>query len=321
VISSSEADYIKCNFWIYEHEWTFAAGYLGEPFLLEDCLVYFDGRAVNLVAFPIGAPGRAISAQRMSDVLVRVSATRAPELLHVWGSFSAPPEVRAGGAHLVRMNNDADEVLGGAFSVDIDAHRIDDLAEARKALRSAANKGLQACLRQASYFTADHFRLVEEWVRTRPIGLPSVSAMSSLPAYIRNQHVELVEVRQGGRLCGFGVVAFPTLADAVLIASFSERYPGARIEDSILAATLDVCRQRAIRRLHLGYSGSESLSHFKRKWGAVQSGPPYRDLVYSLDARHRDMVRSDGYFWPSRLYSVSTGRDQSPGSDAPSRLA
>jgi len=305
VLSHDEAAHVRVNFSIYDHEWAFPACYLGEPFLVGNCLAYYDGRAVNLAAFPVDEPGRQLSVGQVCAALDELPLWRTPDLLHIWGQFEASAEIMVRGHRLRLSSDDSARRYGGAFSLDIEGHDLVGLPEARKAIRAAANKGLSATVRRAEYFTADHFRLIEEWVRTRPIGLPSVSAATGLPAYVRNGHVELLEILRDGNCCGFGVLAMPTSTDAVLVASFSERYPGARIEDRLMAEAIELCRTRGLRRLHLGYTGTASLARFKRKWGARQSGPDYADVVYCRNENDVQFVRSLSFFWTSRIHCIS----------------
>ncbi len=309
MLSNNEKSQVREGFELYEHDWTFAASYLGEPFITNNCLVYFDGTSINLAAFSLGDARRIVSTSEISSGLRRIASGQRISLIHIWGRFEVAEEYDIHGERLRLLGTpDTTNGFDGEYSVDIPRHNLVELPEARKAIRAASNKGLAARVVHRDYFRADHFRLVEEWVNSRPIGLPSISAMTSLPAYIRHRHVELVEVSQGQRCCGFGVMSFPNPSNALLVATFSEQRPGARIEDRILGEVLEVCKQRGIDRLHLGYAGKESLARFKRKWGASQTGPDYWQAVYCSDGGPERLVNSLAFFWASRLHDVGLRR-------------
>jgi hypothetical protein len=118
----------------------------------------------------------------------------------------------------------------------------------------------------------------------------------------------LLEISRDHQLCGFGVISFPAAGHAVLMASFSERRPGARIEDRILAEAVQNCRDRQVRTLHLGYAGTDSLARFKRKWGATKTGPDYRDIIYCTETTDAGLLASNGFFWGSRMHATASRR-------------
>lgn len=291
------------GFGLYEHDWTFAACYLGEPFLIDDCLAYFDGRTINVAAFPVGNVRGVISHGALSNIVERLSSENALELVHVWGRFEVVPEIVTRSATLSQVDPNIATEYGGEFTIKLGNHDLAVLPEAKKAARAIKNKRIRVTVGQHEIFRSDHYRLVEEWVRTRPIGPPSVSAMAALPAYVRNPHVSLIEAYSDNKMRGFGVISTPTARDGVLIATFSERYPGARIEDQLMLSAIEFCKARNISTLHLGYSGTDSLTRFKLKWGAKRTGPGFSEAVYCV--REVDTMANEyTFFWPSRLHST-----------------
>ena len=69
MLSVCDQDRIAQEFSVYEHEWRFFSGFLGEPFLLNNCLVYWDGTTANVCAFPLGESQESIGASEIDRML------------------------------------------------------------------------------------------------------------------------------------------------------------------------------------------------------------------------------------------------------------
>lgn len=82
--------------------------------------------------------------------------------------------------------------------------------------------------------------------------------------------------------------------------SFSRRIPGKRVDDAGLMASLDYAGALGCHTFHLGYARSESLASFKRKWGARETGPRYKDAIYAADADWTALAEDYGFAWVSR---------------------
>ena len=52
MLGRKEIDYICKHFYIYDQNWKMYSQFLGEPFLINDCLVYYDGRVLYICGFP-----------------------------------------------------------------------------------------------------------------------------------------------------------------------------------------------------------------------------------------------------------------------------
>ncbi len=110
-----------------------------------------------------------------------------------------------------------------------------------------------------------------------------------------------IECRQDGRLSGFALLGQPSRETAVYLQGFGIHSPGGRTGDCLLDTMIAYCRAAGARRLHLGYSPSDSLAAFKRKWGGRTELPTYREAFYASDAGIAARIREKTFLWSSRL--------------------
>jgi hypothetical protein len=311
VLDDNAQDRIIEQFWVYEHEWRFLAGYLGEPFLINDCLVFFDGRTVNIAAFPLDRTRRPLDGAALKRILEHLPDPTDLALVHVWGSIEVPRAILVGGLDMGLVHPDSlDLAFDGEYTIDILDFDISRHPEARKALRGVRNKGMTIVTRRLQSFESSHYRIIEKWREANGIGPMAACASSTLPAYCRREHVVVIEARIGEHLCGFVVVALPTADRAVRILSFSKRQPGARIGDALMHATIAYSQENDISTLHCGYGGAPSLSRFKEKWGGKCTGPAYRQAMYAVDDVWRARAADYRFYWPLRLMPQPTGSAQ-----------
>ncbi len=303
MISQSAANQLDSGFGVYEHEWRYLAGYLGEPHLINDLLVFDDGRTLNICAFPVGDIRRRVGVEEVEDIVSKI-VRDSHGLVHVWGSVEIATELQVGFSRWALADPAAaDECFTGEFTVDLHGFDLEPLRDARKSLRSAVRKGLVTTVSEVPLLSAHHLALIEHWRSERPIGMMGAVAAQSLGGYVGSDHVTLVEVKHDDQLRGFGVVACPSDRVVVSLMSFTERLPGARVDDALMNGMIEFALERGADVLHLGYAGTEGLESFKRKWGAASTGPEYGQAIYVADDGWKQRALNYDFFWTSRVLS------------------
>ena len=317
MLSASDQRWITSHFWAYEHEWSFLRGYLGEPFLIDDYILFCDGTTVNICAFALNDRARMASEGDVENLVSGLQLWKSPALVHVWGLFDVPETITLrDGTSLMLGNRIArEEVYPGEYTLDLATHNIESLSGAREAARSARVKSLSTQVRRLRQLETRHFELIESWCETRAIASMAACAAASLAAYVRESHVMVIEVLDHNVCRGFSVLASSTSNDAVLLLSFPEKYPGARIGDSLLQGAIAHCKQGGYRHLHMGYAGSDSIAQFKRKWGGQETvtgtpstGPRYRQAVYAESELWLERAARLDFYWMSRLLTLAAER-------------
>lgn len=304
MLDGSQRSAIGRCFWIYEHEWEYYSRSLGEPFLIEDLLVYFDGEIIFVACFPLSGTQSVV--QR--DVLERVIHGReefaTAKAVNAWGLLAAPAELARGASRLARIGPEP-KAEPGELSVDLREFSYETHPKAREARNSAANKGLSWALRERVEFGHKHLRLVENWVADHDVHPAHASiALRSLD-YVSRPHVFVVEAMRDGELMGFSILSNPAPRKGVVLQSFAKRQPGGRVGDALSAGLVEAGRQLGMDILHRGYSASPSIDSFKRKWAAKRSGPDYTEAFFADSGAIRARISDGRFLWHQRVQLAS----------------
>ncbi|MEV7969283.1 hypothetical protein AB0O34_25335 [Sphaerisporangium sp. NPDC088356] len=306
MLNEDDRERISRGFSVYEHEWRFLAGYLGEPFLIDSCLVYWDGRTLNICALPLNGDDTVLGRSDLERIAARFAEVHEVELVHVWGSIAVPDALTVGNSVLGLTDQaSVDSSFDGEHTIDLDDFSLGKLPEAAKSLRGVRNKGLTIAVKRVDQFAGSYYRIIEYWRQMHNIGAMASCAAATLPSYCRESHVVVVEASDQGRPCGFVVVAQPKADRAVRVLSFSLRSKGGRVGDALMFATIDYCMNAGVRTLHCGYAGSDSLSRFKEKWGARSTGPGYRQAMFATDPGWRARANEYRFYWAHRMMRQS----------------
>jgi hypothetical protein len=83
-------DWVDNHFNIYDHEVRLYSEALGEPYLIDDVIAYFDGIGLYIRAFSLTDERSEIDASRMLSILKRsqseMGGVRA-RFINIWGRF------------------------------------------------------------------------------------------------------------------------------------------------------------------------------------------------------------------------------------------
>jgi hypothetical protein len=288
--------------YVYEHEWRYLSGYLGEPFLLDDILAFFDGRVLNVAAFVIGEnvkSGQGSLACRLGLIDPEIK----PCLVHVWGELEIPESLKIGDQILPCVYRE-EARQAGEYSIDMAGLVNGYSPEAKKAIRAIKRDSILTSVEPGSRLSWKELSLIEAWKKRISPGVAGAIAGASIPSYILSTSAHIARAFIDGRLVGFSVFVRPRPDKAVNLMSFSERLPGIKIEDSLLHATIEHCMYTNVKNLHLGYAGSEALARFKKKWGAAKSGPDYEQAIFCSDPAWKEQISNFSFFWWARLLSM-----------------
>lgn len=301
MLSTTSIERAWTGFGVFDHEPAFYSLARGEPYLINDFLAYFDGVYLCICAFRIGNPWEEASAADIEQVLTSEPSFASAEAVCLWGRHVIVESVQLpDGRYLDRTAfKDYDNSFVDAV-VDLEDFDYSCQEKARLA-RNALRRGPLRCevLRRNS-FGAEHFALIQDWANTHDISPRSAGVIAGLPGLVAKDHIYLVECRLASCLVGFGVVARGGDV-AVYLQGFARRLVGHRVGDAIYAAMVEFAKETEAQRLHLGYSPSDGLIAFKRKWGAELSGPPFRDSLFTNSAVLAGLFSSGKFRWYERL--------------------
>jgi hypothetical protein len=264
---------IAGGFWVYEHD-VRPHSVLYGPFAEHNGWIsYDDGYALHIAAYRLGDP----EAHLMPDTFVRVVQDRLRgerrAAVSVWGRLDLALDYALPGYTCVHRE-------AKAASADVaDLTSTETSQDAVRAARRAAQLGYVTEVSE-SPLQPEHFSVMDRWVATHKVTRPHRAfALACLESHQRG-YVLRLDVRCHGKLEGFGLLSFPTRHDAVYLQGFLLNRPGSRAGDSLLDHMVRQCREAGVEKVHLGYTGTESLRRFKAKWGGrADLRTQYKELV------------------------------------------
>lgn len=314
MLGGGELARINACFGVYDQEWRYYRGFLGEPFLISDCLVYYDGRILYLCGFPLENPFRELSVSDIEDVVRRFEGHQV-EGINVWGRLPVLPQVLSlphGEAKLLNLVGDEYEEDCGEFIIDLAAFDYGQLPRARKGIRRAERAGLSSAVLTRDYLLAGHIALLRRFMETHSLSHVHAGCYLTIPQLLRDPETRVVESYLHGRLVGFKVIVESGSSAATAICGFYDTVGAIGASDLCMGACIDYLRERDVRRLHLGYAATPSLAAFKEKWGASQQGPSYKEGFYHLTDMARVAFERGEFLWRENLFLRVLNRRHAP---------
>lgn len=307
MLSPKEIQYIDQSYGIYDHDWRFYAEFLGEPFLCDDCLVYFDGSILSICAFPLHNCAASVQDIAILAMLEKFPAIQAVRGLAIWGRVGLKiPHIDCSGIRLSLVFHEGESDARDAI-VDIDQFNLDHMKSARLARNAARNRGVITKVHKLDRLSASHITLMENFFLTHAISSIHASFYLVLPSLIKNENIFVIEARLGDQLKAFAILSRINPSTACMIIAFSENTEKLHAADAIYAQIIDWAKMQNIKWLHLGYSGTQSLLSFKRKWGALKDGPTFSQARYAVNTEIAQSMQTGTFPWRERLYKVTNG--------------
>jgi hypothetical protein len=305
VLTPDDISAVHEQFGIYDHEWRAYAPLLGEPYLVDGYLLYFDGIVVYVCAYRLGDTTQVLSETAIKDTLRGCPQFADARAIVIWGQFDAP-------LHINHPGDKTNEPLKRVMFVEYDTTSRDSVIDIaafdhtharwpRAACNKVRRSALVATTTQQDALHAEHLGLIDEWSSEHAIEPFHAALAASVAYYIRDPCMYLTEARLDGRLVGFAVLSMSSHRHAVFLQNFNSRQAGLPIGDAIYAEMLRFAREHDANFLHLGYSATPGLLRFKRKWGARCDQPPYREAGFTNDVSLGTAIKARSVTWQQRL--------------------
>ncbi|HEX8742776.1 MAG TPA: hypothetical protein VF712_06565 [Thermoleophilaceae bacterium] len=309
MLDSDDLRTIDAKFGIYDHDWRAYSPVLGEPHLVDDYLVYFDGVAAAVCAYRLGDTESELDGAGLTRLL-DAADLRDARAVALWGRLVDTPAITLAtpnGDRAMRRVKYADYDPATVDTV-VDLGNFDYASEkhARKDAAHVRRRGIDVAVTTSEVLTADHLRLMDEWSANHEVSPWHSCLASAATSYIRAPAVYLLEARLDDRLLGFGILSRPAEDHSVLLQHFTTRAPGVPAGDAVYMAALELARELGTPFLHLGYSPTADLLRFKRKWGGRLDQPPFRDSWYTDDAELEPLIARDCGVFPLRAFTRAT---------------
>lgn len=312
MLSPADLLEISENFSIYDHEWRAYSPTLGEPFLIDGCLVYFDGTLVSVCAYRLGDPAYELTETDVTSLLTQHPEIAAARGVCIWGRFPdintlCPPQSDAQPRHLVRVRYNDYDPADVESLIDVTAFDYSHEPAAREMYRRVTRSALVVEVVQRPRLLAEHLVLMDEWSTNHAVSPYHAALAAAVATYAADPAVHLVETRLDGQLVGFGVVSVSSERRITFLQNYNRRRPGMPIGDAIYAAVLAFAKERDAAHIHMGYSATPTLRDFKRKWAARLEQPPYREAFFTDDVSLVAALQAGLFPWQVRLFAHASG--------------
>lgn len=300
------------HFAVYDHEWRAYAPVLGEPYLLNGCIGYFDGVILYVCAYPLGDSDGVVDADGVEAMVRSHPQFAGARAVMLWGRLESFSELVVSGESGLRRLERVTYSDYDPLSVDsvVDVRVSADDAQRRERRRRVSCSGMTTEVLQRPSLAAEHLALIDEWSRTKQVSAYHAALAAAVADYVGDSAIHLVEARLDGDLLGLGVLASSSSRRLVMLQNFNRRIPGMAVGDAIYAAATDFAKDRHADYLHFGYSATAGLLTFKRRWGASLDGKPYRDAGFTDDRELGSAMAAGLFSWQHRLVSRSMAESE-----------
>jgi len=242
---------------------------LGEPFLENGVLTYYDGRIVTFCGIPLRGE------QPVESNLIL-------SLAEQWITERAVDAVIYSGAHKLDFRcfkhngfrrTDYNNASECSTELLLNSSIAPELIYNLRFYKRAAKLGFRSKVRVGGILPADYLKLIERFYQNTGVTGYLAKIAFALPALLRARRVYLIEAWLGQRLCGFATLhkAFTDIAVGLFLA---HDYETPCVSDFLYGETLIHARQLRIALINVGPSPTPGHYHFKRKWGGKPAVPP-----------------------------------------------
>lgn len=303
MLEQKDIKYIEEHFYVYDQNWRMYQNYLGEPFLVENCLVYYDGRILYICAFPF-EKDMCVNLFNVYNKFMNIIPNGTIEIIDIWGNCNTESFL-LNNKNAVLFDYTPRNSLCFDSIVNINSFSLTDQKKARLSYNAFKNKCIQNRVVKLTTLSYQHIKLMEHFVKTHKLEGPHLTIFSSIANLIHDPKTYIVESYKDNIILGFAVLMKVSNNNAVYCLACYDNET--RAADSTMYACIDFCKSNNIKFLHLGYSASESLLKFKQKWGGSKDGIEYEEYFISLVNDQSSLHLSNGKFlWRDRLFLNSS---------------
>ena len=255
MISSIDEEYILTRAFVPEHIVSLIALLSkGEPFLVEDHLIFAKDNWLIFVGYPLDG---IFSQERCEKILKQVLGRFRPESLRFIG-----PEIP-----LFLTDSCSERQTDRYYRFDIEQTRV------KNSLRRVAEKASQELdVERANAFSKEHAILISELLKREKLR-PRVRELYHLmPDYVSRSSSACVlnAWNKEGRLSAFyilelGAKTFTTY----LVGTHSKKNYVPHASDLLFLKMIELTREQGKNEINLGLGVNEGIRRFKEKWGGV----------------------------------------------------
>jgi hypothetical protein len=255
MISSTDEEYLLTHAYVPEHIVSLMVLLSkGEPFLVEEYLIFAQDNWLILVGYPLGG---IFSQERCERVLKQTVETFRPEYLWFIG-----PEIPRSLIDTCkeRQTDQYYRFEIGQTKVKPSLQRM--VEKASKALR----------VERANSISKEHEKLIAEFLKREELPPRIKELYRAIPDYVAHSSSVCVlnALNQKGKLCAFYIVDLGAKNfSTYLIGTHSKKYYVPHASDLLFSEMINLTAECGKNTINLGLGVNEGIRRFKEKWGGV----------------------------------------------------
>jgi hypothetical protein len=297
------------NLYSSDQDYFFWAPALGEPFISDGVLHYFDGRTLTIVGYTFRpSVPEPIPENPFARVLDHWVSTEDVRIINYFGP--TPLHLDPGyGVHYRIIDAEEPEPFNVDVEIALDSSEFLCTRRARKTIREVGRHDIVVTCRREPSMAWQHIELIRTLISRNALDVSGVAFLLNSQRLLGHPSVLVFEARASGRVVGFAVAHSYFNRHPFVVTLATE--PGVHsAADALYVAMFKHYAAMGAIRLGLGYCVDEGAYSYKTKWGACTAGLPYYQLIW----RRRDASERYVCFdWRVRaLTSVLHGSTSSP---------
>jgi hypothetical protein len=308
VLTRDEQETIAREITSTDQDYFVWSGLLGEPFLRDRILCFFDGDSVAIAGRQLGERGEdsGIASRGLTEVLAEWSDRSDVAFINYCGPKPAAPLSRERWNLIYAAGP---QPWNQEVFLDL-RHPVPRMysPETRCQLRAAGRRGLVVSIEHRDFLGYEHIRLLRALAISHHFIASSASYLANVVSILRSEATVVCEARINGTLTGFTVAhEFFDHHPFLVVAAIDRGHRGT--SEALHAALIDYYRARNACELGMGYAVGKGLHHYKMKWPGAFVGPSCHQFIWQrlgCGARYDDCLH-----WPWRLVNDAVKADVS----------
>ncbi len=299
MLSDQERDYIFENISSCEHDYFVWSTILGEPYVNDDFICYFDGVSLAISGVPLS------NKNTMQTVPKRIE-----QVINEWMLKPNVHFVNYFGPHELLINNEngfdliyKHEPLDYNFDLFIDINTWPDIRLRRKIKRDvnhAIRSGVEVEWRKQEFLTADQLELISNLAHRKELEISDVSYLTNAVVLLKHPSSLIFEASIDNKVEGIIITHnYFSRNPFLILAAFNRQHSG--ISDALYSKVISYYRAQGAASLGLGYAASSGQFNYKKKWGGKSFNPACWQFIWKR--RNVPLVFRDSLHWPWRLLS------------------
>ncbi len=255
MISSIDEEYILTRAYVPEHIVSLMVSLSkGEPFLVEDHLIFAKDNWLILVGYPLDG---IFSQERCERVLKQTVETFRPEYLWFIGS-EIPSSL---------VDTCKERQTDQYYRFEIGQKKVKPSLQ-----RTVEKASKELRVERATSISKDHHKLIAEALKREKLPPRIKELYRAMPDYVAHSSSVCVldALDKKGKLCAFHIVELAAKKfSTYLIGTHSKKYYVPHASDLLFFEMINLTADHGRNTINLGLGVNEGIRRFKEKWGGV----------------------------------------------------